>query len=72
MLVLSRKAGESIYIGDDILITVLNIHYQQIQIGIEAPKSIGILRDDAKQKTRDLAGQVHPAVLARNSKKNEL
>jgi carbon storage regulator len=50
MLVLSRKAGESIYVGDDIVSIVLNIRYRQIQIGIEAPESIGILRDDAKKK----------------------
>jgi carbon storage regulator len=72
MLVLSRKAGESMVVGDDIVIKVLNIGYRQIQLGIEAPESIRILRDDAKKKQRDLPGHIHPAILTRNSRKNEL
>ena len=38
MLVLSRKAEESMYIGDDIKITVLDIRGGQVRIGITAPK----------------------------------
>jgi carbon storage regulator len=72
MLVLSRKAGESIVVGDGIVIKVLNIRYRQIQLGIEAPESIRILRDDAKKKRRDLPGHVPPPLLTRNSRKNEL
>ena len=72
MLVLGRKAGESIYVGDDIVIKVLDIHYQQIQLGISAPESIQILRDDAKKKERDLISQVPTALLTRHFRKNEL
>ena len=44
MLVLSRKLGEKIYIGDGIIITVLDIDRGKIRIGIEAPKAIPVKR----------------------------
>ena len=71
MLVLSRKPGENIYLGDDIVIKVLNVRHHHVQLGFEAPKSVRILRDDAKN-IDDLAGHLHPAVLTGNVKKNEL
>jgi carbon storage regulator len=71
MLVLSRKPGQSIYIGDDIIVKILSIENRSLQIGITAPESIRILRDDAK-RIRDLAGHIHPALLTGNVKKNEL
>ena len=42
MLVLSRKAEESMYIGDDIKITVLDIRGGQVRIGITAPRDIRV------------------------------
>ncbi|MEG1630637.1 MAG: carbon storage regulator CsrA [Hydrogenoanaerobacterium sp.] len=49
MLVLSRKAGESVYIGDDIKITVVEFVGDKIKIGIEAPKSMTVLREELYQ-----------------------
>ena len=46
MLVLSRKAEESMFIGDDIKITVLDIRGGQVRIGITAPQDIKILREE--------------------------
>ena len=46
MLVLSRKAEESMYIGDDIKITVLDIRGGQVRIGITAPQDIKIHREE--------------------------
>lgn len=44
MLILSRKKNEAIHIGDDIIITVLDISGDHIKIGIDAPKNIQIYR----------------------------
>ncbi len=46
MLVLSRKKGESLIIGDDIEITILDVDSDNIRIGIKAPRSIEILRKE--------------------------
>ena len=46
MLVLSRKAEESLFIGDDIKITVLDIRGGQVRIGITAPQDIKIHREE--------------------------
>ena len=46
MLVLTRKAGEKILIGDDIVITVLDVRRDGARIGIEAPHGIKIQRDE--------------------------
>lgn len=46
MLVLSRKLGEKLYIGDDICITIVRLSPGRVGIGIEAPRSLTILRDE--------------------------
>ena len=46
MLVLTRKAGEKILIGDDIVITVLDVRRDGVRIGIDAPSGIKIQRDE--------------------------
>ncbi len=46
MLVLSRKLGEKIVIGDKIVITVVKIDRNQIRIGIEAPQEVSVYREE--------------------------
>lgn len=46
MLALSRKLNESIMIGNDIEITILDVRNDQVKIGINAPKSVGIYRKE--------------------------
>lgn len=46
MLALSRKQGESIMIGNDVEITILDIRNDQVKIGINAPKQVGIYRKE--------------------------
>jgi carbon storage regulator len=50
MLVLSRKAGERIWIGDDISVTVVRITGGGVRIGIEAPHEMPVVREELKQK----------------------
>jgi carbon storage regulator len=46
MLVLSRKLGEKIVIGDKIVVTVVKIDRNQIRIGIEAPQEVSVYREE--------------------------
>ena len=46
MLILNRKPGESIIIGEDIEITVLEVEENRVKIGIDAPRDINILRKE--------------------------
>ena len=46
MLVLTRKPGEKILLGDDIVITVLDSRGDSVRIGIEAPRGVKIQRDE--------------------------
>ena len=46
MLVLTRKKDQSLVIGDDIVITVLDIQGDQIRLGVDAPKSVKIFRKE--------------------------
>lgn len=46
MLVLTRMEGQSLLIGDDIQITVLEVRGNQVRIGIEAPREITVLREE--------------------------
>ena len=46
MLVLSRKLGEKIFIGDNICITVVDIDRGKIRLGIEAPRDVKIFREE--------------------------
>ena len=44
MLILTRRPGESLYLGDDIRITVLSLQGKQVKIGISLPPGTGFLR----------------------------
>lgn len=46
MLVLSRKAGESIDVGDDVKVTVISVKGRRVRLGIEAPGDVRILRTE--------------------------
>ena len=46
MLVLSRREGETILIGDGIKVTVLELHSNFVRLGIDAPDDINIVRDE--------------------------
>ena len=46
MLVLSRRAGESINIGDDVVVTVLEVRGDVVRVGINAPRTIRVHREE--------------------------
>jgi carbon storage regulator len=63
MLVLRRRESESLLIGDDIVIEVLEISPSQVKLGISAPRQVHVLRGELAATIRhnELAAQVIPA-----------
>ncbi|GGQ42165.1 carbon storage regulator CsrA [Couchioplanes azureus] len=53
MLVLTRKAGESVMIGDDVVVTVLEARGDVIRIGIQAPRDVQVHREEVYQELRN-------------------
>ncbi len=53
MLVLTRKLGEKIQIGDDINIVIMEVRGKQVKLGIEAPSNIKVHREEIYQKIQD-------------------
>ena len=74
MLVLTRRTGQSIRVGDDIVITVLEATRDQVRIGIRAPRSVGVHREEVYEEilvanrsaagSDDAAMPAHPMTLA--------
>jgi carbon storage regulator len=50
MLVLTRKLGESIRIGDDIVVKIVDLDNRQVKIGIEAPRSVAVNREEVYER----------------------
>ena len=55
MLVLSRKAGERILIGEDVIINIVRIGPNTVKIGIDAPKSVSIVREELCETAETVA-----------------
>ena len=53
MLILTRKIGEKIRIGDDIEVTVLDVNGRQVRIGINAPSGLAILREEVFRRIQE-------------------
>ncbi|MFM7224052.1 MAG: carbon storage regulator CsrA [Actinomycetota bacterium] len=56
MLVLTRRAKQSVMIGDDIVVTVLEVRGDQVRLGIEAPRSVAVHREEVFEQVRSESG----------------
>lgn len=50
MLILSRRVGESLCIGDDVIVTVMAIKGNQVRIGVNAPKNVRVDREEIRAR----------------------
>jgi len=50
MLILTRRVGESVMIGDDVTITVLGVKGNQVRIGVNAPKDVAVHREEIYER----------------------
>jgi len=55
MLVLSRKVGEKLRIGPDVTVTITKIRGNKIQLAVQAPRDVQIIRDDAVKTKVEIA-----------------
>jgi len=76
MLVISRKAGESLILSDNIKITILSIGSDKIAVGIDAPRSVSVVREElletikANQESVNRGGNQNYADIASMLKSN--
>ncbi len=52
MLILTRRVGETVMIGDDVTVTVLGVKGNQVRLGVNAPKDIAVHREEIYERIR--------------------
>lgn len=55
MLILSRRAAECIYLGDEIVLTIVAVGNDKVRIGVKAPQGVRILRNELEADSREIA-----------------
>ena len=60
MLILTRRVGETVMIGDDVTITVLGVKGNQVRVGINAPKSVAVHREEIYERLQGGLNNITP------------
>ena len=60
MLILTRRVGESLMIGDDVTITVLGVKGNQVRIGVKAPKEVAVHREEIRNRIEEASAESEP------------
>ncbi|MDP9009057.1 MAG: carbon storage regulator CsrA [Pseudomonadota bacterium] len=61
MLILTRRVGEAVMVGDDVTVTIIGVKGNQVRIGISAPKNVAVHREETYERIQRAQ---HPAPLA--------
>jgi carbon storage regulator len=62
MLILTRRVGETVMIGDEVTVTVLGVKGNQVRLGVNAPKEVAVHREEIFQRIqREREGKAVPA-----------
>ena len=61
MLILTRRVGESLIIGDDVTVTVLGVKGNQVRIGVDAPKNVSVHREEIYERIKAEQGNTAAA-----------
>ena len=57
MLILTRRVGESLMIGDEVTITVLGVKGNQVRIGVQAPKEVAVHREEILNRIEEATSE---------------